>query len=272
MALGRTRWSSQSRALMQRRTLSSFKSPPSPIRALCNRQEQQQQQSTTKKREKANGHQEPKRPPAPALPRSEGELRRLPERIHGLVSSFSSPLPSPPLPPLSLLSSAPPLLSPSTNGVNAPGPQTSPRASAAPRGPRADARGQAAAGARARPSPPRRTHPLVILGAEAVERDLTGHVGDAGDKRVVLPQGRQAHLLPRSARRLHLGSGQPRPRNGDSRAGAPAHPAPPPAGAPGPRLQFRPPARASAPRLRALPGGFSSTQDPSVPSRGLLLN
>lgn len=52
-------------------------------------------------------------------------------------------------------------------------------------------------------------------------------------------QGRQAHLLPRSARRLHLGSGQPRPRNGNSRAGAAARPAPPPAGAPGPRLQFR---------------------------------
>lgn len=54
-----------------------------------------------------------------------------------------------------------------------------------------------------------RTYPLVGLGAEAVERYLAGHVGDAGDIGVVLLQSRQADVLPRSAHRLHLGSRQP---------------------------------------------------------------
>lgn len=90
--------------------------PSRRIRALCNRHKNQQQRAS-EKRERVNGHAKPKRPPAPALPRSEGWRRRLPESTRPRLSLFlllSSPLP---LPRLSLpllhffLSSLPRLLS-----------------------------------------------------------------------------------------------------------------------------------------------------------------
>lgn len=57
-----------------------------------------------------------------------------------------------------------------------------------------------------------RTYPLAGAVAEGVERHLAGHVHDAADVGVVLPQRRQADVQPPAQRRRHLApAAQPLP-------------------------------------------------------------